>query len=250
MKIAILIPSTTRGREWECITETYLFNSILSFVNKSNKSYNYKFYIGVDKDDPIYSIREQKEKIYSLCRTWSNVNIQFYPYEESIEKGHLSVMWNVLYKKALEEHYDYFWSCGDDILYLDDGWLDDCIQGLKKNKNLGCAGTYNGNGRIITQFLVHKTHYDIFNFLFNPKIKNWYLDDHLNELYHPNFLHVVPKRCMNIGGEERYTIEQAPFYKDLVIEDKNKLISWIKVNGGFNHYLAGKGREGKLGLVR
>lgn len=137
MKIAILIPSTTRGREWKCITETYLFNSILSFVNKSNKSYNYKFYIGVDKDDPIYSVREQKEKIYSLCRTWSNVNIQFYPYEENIEKGHLSVMWNVLYKKALEEHYDYFWSCGT-IFYIlmMDGWMT-VFRDSKKTKTLG-----------------------------------------------------------------------------------------------------------------
>ena len=108
--------------------------------------------------------------------------------------------------------------------------------GKKTKKNLGCAGTYNGNGRIITQFLVSQTHYSIFNFLFNPKIKNWYLDDHLNELYNPNFLHVVNKRCMNVGGEERYTIEQAPFYKDLVREDKEKLISWIKINGGFSHY--------------
>ena len=248
MKIAVLIPSTTKKREWNCITETYLFNSIISFVNKSNKSYQYKFYIGVDKDDTIYSVKEQKQKIYQLCRTWDNINIQFYPFEESIPKGHLSLMWNILYKKAIEEHNDYFWACGDDILYYDDGWLEDCIRGIKTTKNLGCAGTYNGNGRIITQFLVSQTHYSIFNFLFNPKIKNWYLDDHLNELYNPHFLHVINKRCMNIGGEERYEIEQAPFYKQLVSEDKEKLVSWIKENGGFNHYLnAGKR---KIGLLR
>ena len=103
MKVAILIPSTTKNREWNCITDTYLWGSILSFVKTANSEYNYKFYIGVDKDDTIYSDKKQRAKIYDLFSTWNNVNIQFYPFEENIPKGHVTLMWNILYKKAIEE---------------------------------------------------------------------------------------------------------------------------------------------------
>ena len=53
MKIAILIPSTTNNRNWNCITDTYLYNSIIYFVSKYNTEYEYKFYVGIDKDDKI-----------------------------------------------------------------------------------------------------------------------------------------------------------------------------------------------------
>ena len=80
MKIAILIPSTTNNREWNCITDTYLYKSIISFVSRYNPDYEYKFYVGIDKDDKIYNDKEQRQKIYELCRTWKNINFQFYPF--------------------------------------------------------------------------------------------------------------------------------------------------------------------------
>lgn len=246
MKVAILIPSTTRNREWFCITDTYLWNSIVSFVNKGNSEYQYKFYIGVDKDDRIYSDKAQRRKIYDLVSTWSNVNIQFYPFEENIPKGHVTLMWNFLYKKSIEEFNDYYWLAGDDIMYLDTGWLESCITNLKNTKGLGTAGCFNGNGRIITQFLLTQTHYAIFNYAFNPKIKNWYCDDYMNELYFPSFLHVTQHKCINAGGQPRYEIDHSArdFYKGLVEEDREKLFSFIKANGGLTHYLGNK-RTGK-----
>lgn len=245
MKVAILIPSTTKNREWNCITDTYLWNSVISFVKTSNSEYNYKFYIGVDKDDPIYSDKKQRAKVYDLFSTWSNVNIQFYPFEENIPKGYVTQMWNILYKKAIEEFNDYYWATGDDIMYCDNGWLEAGITNLKKTKGLGTAGCFNGNGRIITQFLVTQTHYAIFNRLFHPSIKNWYCDDYMNELYFPSFLHISKHRCINAGGQPRYTIDHSAknFYKGLVKEDREILFSFIKANGGLNHYLNHKRRE-------
>jgi len=238
MKIAIIIPSTTNNRDWKCITETYLWNSIISFISKYNPEYEYKFYIGVDKDDEIYTDKKQRQKIYDLCKTWKNVNIQFYPFLEEIPKGHVTLMWNILYKKAIEEFNDYFWITGDDIIYCTDGWLDRCITALKSTKNLGAAGCYNGNSRILTQFLVSQTHYAIFNFAYNPKIKNWGCDDHLHNLYSPNFLHIVPGACINAGGDPRYEIDHSYQQKlnNLVKEDRLKLLCWIKANGGYNYY--------------
>jgi hypothetical protein len=247
MKIAILIPSTTNNRDWNCITETYLWNSIISFISKYNPEYQYKFYVGVDKDDKIYTDKKQRQKIYDLCRTWKNVSVQFYPFDEDIPKGHVSIMWNILYRKAIEEHQDYFYITGDDIIYCSDGWLDRCITALKSTKNLGAAGCYNGNSQILTQFLVSQTHYAIFNFAYNPKITNWFVDNHLHELYSPNFLHIVEGACINAGGAPRYQIDDSAesFYKDLVEKDKEKLLCWLKTNGGYSSYLGNKRRSKK-----
>ena len=238
MKIAILIPSTTFKRDWICITETYLYNSIISFVSRYNPEYEYKFYVGIDKDDRIYNDKNQRQKIYDLCRTWKNVSFQFYPFDENIPKGHVSIMWNMLYKRAIEECNDYFWITGDDIIYCSDRWLDNCITALKSTKNLGAAGCFNGNTEILTQFLVSQTHYAIFNYAYNPKIKNWWVDNHLHELYSPNFLHIVPGQCINAGGTPRYEVDYSAqkFYKQLVEEDKKKLLCFLKANGGYSYY--------------
>ena len=186
MKIAVIIPSTTNKREWTCMKETYLYNSVRSFIEKYNPNYEYKFYIGVDIGDKIYGIQNEKNKIYELCRSYRNINIQFYPL--NIKKGYVTAIWNELYKKAIQEHHDYYYATGDDIMYCSDGWIDRHIHELKKTNGLGTVGCYNGNGRIITQFMVTKKHWDIFGFMFNPKIVNWFCDDHLNELYSKNLL--------------------------------------------------------------
>jgi len=239
MKVAILIPSTTKDREWFCITDTYLWNSVITFMKTSNSDYQYKFYIGVDKDDTIYSDKKQRSKIYDLFSTWSNVNIQFYPIATDVHKGYLSYIWNYLYEKAIQENNEYFYIAGDDIMYCDNGWLEASISNLKSTKDIGVAGCFNGNSQILTQFVVSKKHYEIFKFAYNPKIKNWYVDTHLHELYSPTFLHITKHRCINAGGAPRYEIDHTAkdFYKDLVEEDKEKLFYFIKANGGINHYL-------------
>ena len=34
---------------------------------------------------------------------------------KNIKKGHLTAMWNVLFKQAYDDNNDYFFQCGDDI---------------------------------------------------------------------------------------------------------------------------------------
>jgi hypothetical protein len=247
MKIAILIPSTTNNRDWESINETYLYKSIISFVEKRNPDYEYKFYIGVDLDDKIYSRQDEKNKIYELSKTL-NVGLQFYPINKDIHNGYLTHIWNLLYKKSIEEQNDYFFIAGDDIIYMSDGWLDNCIDALTKTKGVGAAGVFNGNGQILTQFLVTKKHYDIFGFAYNPKIKNWFCDTHLHELYSPRFLHICEGQAINAGGSPRYQIDYTAqtFYKQLVEEDKVKLLYYIKQNGGLSYYI-GNTRTRKRG---
>ena len=46
------------------------------------------------------------------------------------------------------------------------------------------AGTFKQG--IIENGFFHRTHYDIFGYLFHPSLKNWYSDDYISEIYYNN----------------------------------------------------------------
>ena len=115
MKIAILIPSTSKNRSWRTYQESYLFkNTIKTFLITYNKEHNYKFFIGVDRNDPVYDNKEIQSQILRFIDIMQNIELEFI-YMDDIPKGHLTRMWNILYDRALDENYDYFFQCGDDI---------------------------------------------------------------------------------------------------------------------------------------
>ena len=66
-------------------------------------------------------------------------------------------MWNILFKKAYDDNYDYFYQCGDDIEFNNSKQIFDLsIENLKKKNNIGVSGPYTINGKrtILTQSFV------------------------------------------------------------------------------------------------
>ena len=133
---------------------------------------------------------------------------------DGIAKGHLTVMWNRLFKKALDANCDYFYQCGDDIQFKTKGWINASIKKLQKSKNIGLTGPINNNPRILTQTFVSRNHYDLFGYYFPDEIINWCCDDWINDVYKNinAFFPLLNRVCVNIGGEERYTINNDSTY--------------------------------------
>jgi hypothetical protein len=208
MNIALLIPSTSRGREWSSVKETYLFNyTIKTFGITYDKEHHYRFYIGIDRGDPIYDKAEVREYLERLVGIIKNVTIEFI-YMDGIERGHLTVMWNRLFQKAYDDGNDYFFQCGDDISFETAGWVNACISELQKSDGIGMTGPLNNNARILTQSFVSRKHMDLFGFYFPEVIINWCCDDWINEVY-KNIGKLYPLHaysCINMGGQPRYNI--------------------------------------------
>jgi hypothetical protein len=211
--IGILIPSTSNGREWHNSEETYLYNTIKSFINSTlldqtiqNRN-TYKFYIGLDRNDKILDIEGFRLDINKLMLPFENVLIE-YIYMDGITKGHLTAMWNRLYIKALADECDYFFQCGDDIEFKTNGWIGDCIYALQINNNIGLTGPMNNNPNILTQSFVSRKHYDLFGYYFPEEIINWFCDDWINEVYKSLKAYFPLKQhlCDNNGGTPRYII--------------------------------------------
>ena len=204
MKVAFLIPSTTKNRPWKKIEETYLYTVFgESFLNTLSDDIDYSIYINIDIDDPIYSKKEEKEKFERFIGEKAKIK---WIDDGYVEKGFLTLMWNYLFDKALEDNNEYFYQCGDDIWFENKDWIKNCIVQMKKQNDIGICGPINPpNYRILTQTLVSRKHYEIFKCYFPIQIKNWWCDDWINYVYYPNYVTKLKNlNAVNKGGEPRY----------------------------------------------
>ena len=204
MKIAFLIPSTTKNRSWKKIEETYLYTVFgESFLNTLSDGIDYSIYINIDIDDPIYSKKEEKEKFERFIGEKAEIK---WIDDGKVQKGFLTLMWNYLFEKALEDNNEYFYQCGDDIWFENKDWIKDCILQMKKQNDIGICGPMNPpNYRILTQTFVSRKHYEIFKCYFPVQIKNWWCDDWINYVYYPNYVTKLKNlNAVNKGGEPRY----------------------------------------------
>ena len=214
LKIAMLIITTSNKRaNWTTIKDSYLYNMTLkTFLLTYDKEHKYKFYIGIDANDRIFDNIKQQEEITRFTKAFPNIEFEFIVYDnKKVPKGHCTIMWNILFKKAYDNDYDYFYQCGDDIVFRTKGWINDSIEMLKNNNNIGLTGPINNNNRILTQSFVSRKHMDIFGWYFPEEIKNWCCDDWYNLVYSPNYLYPLNDHyASNNGGNPRYDINNDP----------------------------------------
>jgi len=205
MKIGILIPTTSNGRKWSTIKDSYLYNlTFKTFLLTQDPEHEYVFYIGIDNDDPIYN-KEQQQVLEKFNIIFKNISVKFI--YMNCKKGHLTKMWNILFKQAYEEDCEYFYQCGDDIYFKTKGWVNDCINTLRLNNDVGITGPINNNHFILTQAFVSRKHMQIFNYFFPEEIINWGCDDWYNWVYKPTHFFPLEKHfCSNQGGDPRYVI--------------------------------------------
>ena len=214
MKIGLLIPSTSSGRDWKTMEESYLFQYTLNtFLQTMDQEHEYVFYIGVDRGDRIYDTVTETNKINHLIHSYSTISVRFI-HMDDVEKGYLTKMWNILFKTAFDDGCDYFFQCGDDIAFKTKGWVNKCIYVLNESGGVGMTGPINNNVRILTQTFVSRKHMEFFGFYFTEELVNWFCDDWINGIYkkanrfYPLFNHF----CENLGGTPRYNINNDLYF--------------------------------------
>lgn len=203
-KIAFIIPIKN---EESSIENTYFFKTMLnSIVDTINfDKYNVFIYLGYNIGD-ILGI--EKNQVV-LKENFKCINFKFFEFGKDVQKGHLTEMWNILFDEAYLNECEYIYQCGDDLKFFSKDWLDDSINILKENNNIGITGPSNNNHTLLTQALVHRTHKKIFGYFLDSKnIKNYYLDDWLNLVYSPGYVYILHDHyCSNDSKPPRYTVE-------------------------------------------
>lgn len=215
MKVAFVIPSTTNNRdEWSSAEDTYLWNILCMSLDRYTPQHDIKLFIGYDSDDRIYSIAEERLKFKAR---FDKFKIEWFPMVDL--KGKVNKIWNKLGDEALKQDYEYIKVLGDDIrLPNDNGWLGCMINKLKKNDNIGFSAGWSNNDQIPTQFLIHKTHINIFDFIYPHEIPNWGVDNWMYEIYPEKYrVWIKSFPLLNVGGQPRYQIHFSEKYVDAVV---------------------------------
>lgn len=204
MNIAFLIPTTSKNNNWTKLEDGFLFKHTLSTI-KPETGYTYHFFIGYDYNDNYYKNTELQSKLKGL---FPNHLFHFVEFNKDVYPGHLTHMWNILLEKAYkikETKIDYFYQCGDDIMFKNAGWIDQSVKTLKMHSDIGITGPINNHPELLTQVFFSRKHYEIFEFLFPAYIFNWGCDDWINKVYTPNYIYPLNNfYAENAGGVPRY----------------------------------------------
>ena len=231
-KICFCIPTTTKNRPDpnktpELITSLNLLNDSLK-ENTLVLKEKITIFVGFDSDDPFYNNYFNTEQFQSM----KNLNVLWF--EQKVDKGNVVEIWNNLAKRAMVLNFDYFMIIGDDIDYpKTSDWIDELVKKLKSTNDIGIAGGDSGNPYLpMTQFMISKKHLEIFDYCYNPMLKNWFCDNYLLELYPKRYNHYMSDiKLLNTGGKPRYTPENHQrLYKSLVKRDRPKLLKFINNN--------------------
>jgi len=235
-KIGFLIP----------VSLDKLENSTLALMIKDlaehhERGLTYVFYLGFDQGDK--SIHQCDRLLPTEDNQGENCRpqVEIFPIEfgPHIARGHLTVMWNVLFEQAYRDGCDYFYQLGDDIAFWKKPFLGTYIETLKKNWNIGVTGyrTRNGNTKIITQSFVSRKHMDIFGYYFPPEIVNWYCDDWITQVYGKRRRCLFPLEheisngslCRGRGGRYRISRDNSHYVRALK-SDHVRLDQYLKIH--------------------
>lgn len=221
MKIAILIPVCSRHQNYKRLEDAPLLKIFIPhFLRTKEASYTYKLFVGYDDDDAFYL--EHDHSLSSLEDVDVSVlsNCQHHP----------TRAWNILFKKAIDQGFDYFFQVGDDVSMQTPGWTTSFVHRLQSQGNIGTVGPCepsNYFGRLEARKpivnennFVHKTHYDIFGYFFPEQIKNWYCDDWITFVYGELATMVTSILCSNTVKGLRYNITPCAMIDEYVVKGK------------------------------
>jgi len=216
--IAFIVPSTSNKRDWKNFRDTYLNQILLPSITKLSKDYNITVYIGYDEDDKLYSN-------ISLPESYDNLSLKWIKFEDTF-KGKPTHIWNCLANSCINDGFDYFQVCGDDIRFDQNPiWLRVFLKALKENNNIGYSAGYSNNDQIPTQFLLHKKHYKMFGWVFPPQIHAWFCDDHMYQLYGKRGNWLREFNHYNVGGEPRYTPKDDKRLCEMLVKRNKKILN-------------------------
>ncbi len=188
--IALGFPSTSKqNRDPNLRTiplNSVFIPSLLQTIEK--EKFHYVLYLGFDEGDPFYDVPANRESL----RKHVQASVHGFPIEFRMVRvvnsnGWVPFIWNALFQHAMDDGCDYFYQLNDDIRFITPGWTSAFVEGLKKSsigENVGVIGPLdNGNGWLLTQSFVHRSHHAIFGYLYPYVFRNWYSDDWLTKVY-------------------------------------------------------------------
>jgi hypothetical protein len=190
--IALGFPSTSKGNPNPTIhTIPFIrvfLSSLVPTIRGDANQFHYILYMGYDEGDAFYdNLDNRKELRAKVAEMTQGLPVEFRMIRVVNSAGWVPFIWNALFQHAVDDGADYFYQCNDDVRFITQGWTNVLVKALVDSpagKNVGVSGPVDTNNpRLLTQAFVHKTHYDIFGYLYPYVFRNWFSDDWLTQVY-------------------------------------------------------------------
>ena len=233
MKIAVLVPLCSRNQPWTELNDCYWVRDTYPALLRSADRSDIEVYLGIDEDDAFFQkYRDQLEGHVVDLR-----GCQHAP----------AWAWNQLLDAAIADGHEYFFQMGDDVVFVTYGWTRIFLEALQAQGNKGIVGpchfaNYEGRLRegkrpVLENAFFHKTHYDIFGYLYPPEIRNYYCDDWITEVYRATLrMDVLVQNLSIYNPQQRYVVD-TPDWKALIEKGRARLRA--QVRGCFSFCLYG-----------
>jgi hypothetical protein len=231
------------------------------FSTATNSGHTYTFYVGFDKDDPLYDTEkgraEFRTTFYQMLREHGTAKPGLVMKAfVGTEHAPSWVICNLM-QMAYNDGAEFLFQVNDDSQLVAPGWERAMTHALATNPtwpNLGATGPMDrkwgggkfGGNLLLTHAFVHRTHLDIHGRFFPKAFKNWWSDNWVTNVYGAKDTFVGPDGVTlehqtsvgksNENEDMRYKVDRKDAEKlPAELEKGRKRIdAWVAA-GGTNH---------------
>ena len=185
VKPMIAICAATHSKSnWRSLGDTTLQNTLIPSIEKTistsdRSKYDFRLYLAADHDDHFWLNN------HNNIRTpdWLSVHVGFYNVPEH------KIPFNPMMRAAYNDGAEYMVRINDDSEFMTSDWVSKAVAKLASYDppNVGMIGPNcrEGNAKIMTHDMVHRTHLDIFEHYYPDVFSAWWIDDWISKVYGP-----------------------------------------------------------------
>jgi glycosyltransferase involved in cell wall biosynthesis len=184
-KPMIAICAATHSKStWRSLGDTTLQNMLIPSIEKTistsdRSKYDFRLYLAADHDDHFWLQNQNNVK----TPDWLSVHIGFYDVPEH------KIPFNPMMRAAYNDGAEYMVRINDDSEFITSDWVSKAVAKLASYDppNVGMVGPNcrDGNTKIMTHDMVHRTHLDIFEHYYPDVFSAWWIDDWISKVYGP-----------------------------------------------------------------
>jgi hypothetical protein len=208
----------------------------------SAEPFEYWLYVLYDAGDAFFDSAEREAEVRSWISTELSaplaalgVTLRFalLRFENVLRKP--GPAFNFMMAAAAADGAEYLYRVNDDTQFVGAGWAAQAVGALRRYSppNVGVVGPVcrEGNTRILTHDLVHRTHLRIFEHYYPPIFSDWWMDDWITHVYGPSRTRRGPFLVRHHTGHQgtRYEVDQS-HEKRLAVElqsGKARIERWL-----------------------
>ena len=185
LKSIAICAATHSKRDWKSLNNTALVTTLIpsierTLTEKDRSMYSFHLYLAVDDDD-VFWLKYQNE---IEMPDWLTLHMGFYKVPEH------KIPFIPMMRAAYEDGAEYLVRVNDDSEFVTLGWVSKAVATLVSYDppNVGMVGPncLEGNQRIMTHDMVHRTHLDIFEYYYPNVFSSWWIDDWISRVYGPH----------------------------------------------------------------